>query len=421
MPKSLGATGGVLQPVSTLSVLAPFAAGFFLSNYYRSINAVLSPRLIADFQLTAGDLGLLTSIYFFTSAIFQAPLGMLMDRYGPRRVQAALLAVGGIGVLIFALGQDRLIVMLGRAIMGVGAAGALMTSFQAIGMWFQVERRPLFNGCVLAVGGLGGLAATLPTELILHVTDWRSLMIGVAAASFAASLFVFAVAPEKDERAARDSGLRAQLQGMATVYRDPLFWHIAPLYAATLGGALAFQGLWAGPWLKDVAELTTGEIAGDLLVTALLQTVSYVAVGYLATILTRHGITLTQIVAVGSALSILSQTALVLPSGGGRWLVLVGIGVLANINILLYPVVAARFPPGLAGRANTALNLCVFVGAFAVQYAVGLLIDWFPATASGRYPTSAYQTAFGVMIAVQVAAWVWYLIPTTPPGRGRRV
>lgn len=416
MSKSVGATGGVLQPVSALSVLTPFAAGFFLSNYYRSVNAVLSPRLIADFHLTAGDLGLLTSIYFFTSAIFQAPLGMLMDRYGPRRVQAALLALGGIGVLIFALGQDRLVVMLGRAIMGIGAAGALMTSFQAIGIWFQAERRPLFNGCVLAVGGLGGLAATLPTEMILRITDWRNLMIGIAAASFAVSLFIFAVVPEKEERAAAsDSGLRTQLQGMATVYRDPLFWHIAPLYAATLGGVLAFQGLWAGPWLKDVAGLTTGEIAGDLLVTALLQTVSYVVVGYLATVLTRHGITLTQIVAVGSALSILSQSALILPSGDGRWLVLIGVGVLANINILLYPVIAARFPPSLAGRANTALNLCVFVGAFVVQYAVGLLIDCFPASASGSYPTSAYQAAFGVMIVVQAAAWIWYLIPTAQP------
>src|ERR1041385_2894223 len=151
---------GVGQPqVSILSVLAPFAAGFFLSNYYRSVNAVLSPRLIADFQLTAADLGLLTSIYFFTSAIFQAPLGMLMDRYGPRRVQAALLAMGGIGVLIFALGQDRLVVMLGRAVMGMGAAGALMTSFQAIGIWFQAERRPVFNCCARGVGAIHDLAA----------------------------------------------------------------------------------------------------------------------------------------------------------------------------------------------------------------------------------------------------------------------
>jgi hypothetical protein len=318
--------------------------------------------------------------------------------------------------LIFALGQNHLAVMLGRGIMGIGAAGALMTSFQAIGIWFRPERRPLFNGCVLAAGGLGGLTATLPTEMALQFTDWRTVMIGIAVASFVGSLFIFTVAPEKGERAA-GSTLREQLQGMATVYRDRLFWRIAPLYAATLGGVLAFQGLWAGPWLKDVAGLTSPEIAGDLLVTALLQTGSYVAVGYMATILTRRGITLTQIVAAGSALSILSQSSLVLSTGSGRWLVLIGVGVLANINVLLYPVIVARFPTELAGRANTALNLCVFLGAFVVQYAVGAVIDLFPAAAAGHYPTAAYQVAFGVMIAVQAVAWIWYLVPMSEPRR----
>src|SRR3954467_15052656 len=98
------AAGGP-SPVSVVAVVAPFAAGFFMSNYYRSVNAVLSPRLVADLQLSAADLGLLPSIYFFTAAIFQAPLGMLMDRYGPRRVQASLMLVGCIGVLMFAIGQ----------------------------------------------------------------------------------------------------------------------------------------------------------------------------------------------------------------------------------------------------------------------------------------------------------------------------
>ncbi len=399
---------------SVLSVLAPFAAGFFLSNYYRSVNAVLSPRLIADLQLTAADLGLLTSIYFFTAAIFQAPLGMLMDRYGPRRVQATLMMVGCVGVAMFALGHERWIILMGRAVMGIGAAGALMSAFQAIIQWFPPERRPFFNGCVLGFGGLGGLTATLPSELVLHVTDWRGLMLGVAGASLAVGLFIFTVAPEKGERAA-GSTLREQLSGMARVYSDRLFWRIAPLYAASVGAALALQGLWAGPWLKDVGGLAPDQVAGDLLVVSVLQTVNYVAVGYFATVLTARGITLTQIVGVGAGLFALTQLALVLPTGEARWLVLVGVGCLANINILLYPVLAARFPPELMGRANTALNLFVFVGAFVVQYAVGVLIDLFPQGADGGYPPAAYQTAFAVMIAVQALAWGWYLVPEKRP------
>jgi MFS family permease len=142
-----------------LRVLTPLGAAFLLSNFYRSLNAVLSPYLIADLQLTARQLGLLTSIYFFTSAVFQAPLGLLMDRYGPRRVQATLTSVAALGTLMFALSSNVPVLILARAIMGIGAASALMTSFQAIVLWAPPPRWPQLNGWILAAGGVGGIFA----------------------------------------------------------------------------------------------------------------------------------------------------------------------------------------------------------------------------------------------------------------------
>jgi len=391
-----------------LSVIVPFAAGFFLAAYYRFVNAVLSPRLVAELHLNASELGLLTSIYFFTAAIFQAPLGLLIDRYGPRRVQGTMIAIAAIGVLGFALGRDEPTLIVARAIMGIGGAGALMTSFQAIILWFPAERRPLLNGLVLSIGGLGSLAATLPTELLLQGMDWRQLMLAVAAASFAVSGLIFVAVPEKPEAPAATT-VGEQIAGMALIYRDRLFWRIAPMYAVTVGAMFAFQGLWAAPWLKDVAGLATSEVAGDLLAVNVLQTGCYVGVGWLATRLARRGVPLTTIVACGSFLFILSQTTLLLPTGAGRWVVLFGMGCLANINLLLYPVLAGHFPAQLMGRANTALNLFVFVGAFVVQSAVGVLIDLTPAAASGGYPPSAYQFAFAILVAVEAIAWAWFV------------
>lgn len=392
------------------TVLVPFGAGFFLSNYYRSMNAVLSPRLMSDLQLEAANLGLLTSVYFLTIALFQLPLGLLMDRYGPRRVQGALMALASAGVLIFAVGQQLPVLIFARAIMGVGAAGGLMTSFQAVMLWFPAQRWPLLNGFVLSVGGLGALAATLPTELVLDVTDWRHLMLGVAVASVAASALIFGVAPERSF--ARATGtLRAQLQGVLRVYSDRLFLRIAPLYATTVGGNLAFQGLWAGPWLKDVAHLSFSQVARSLLVVAVLQIISYLLVGWLAGILGKRGIGLAQIIGTGTFLFIVTQAGLLLPTGQARWGVLLGTGLLANINLLSYPLLAQNFPLGLMGRVNTALNLFVFLGAFVVQYAVGVLIDLFEPVAPTTYPPHAYQTAFVVMFVVQAATWIWFLIP----------
>jgi MFS family permease len=392
------------------TVLVPFGVGFFFSNYYRSMNAVLSPRLMSDLQLTATNLGLLTSVYLFTTALFQLPLGLLMDRYGPRRVQAALMALASAGVLIFAIGRDLSVLMVGRAIMGIGAAGALMTSFQAVMLWFPTQRWPLLNGIILSAGGLGALVATLPTELVLHVTDWRHLMLGAAVASLAAGALIFGVAPERMvERAS--ATLREQLRGVVRVYGNRLFLRIAPLYAMTVGGNFAFQGLWAGPWLKDVAHLSSSQVARSLLVVTVLQTIGYVLVGWLAGVLGKRGIGLLQIIGTGTFLFIVTQAGLLLPTGQARWVVLLGMGLLANINLLSYPLLAQNLPSGLMGRANTALNFFVFLGAFFLQYAVGALIDLFEPVAPTTYPPHAYQMAFAVIVALQAASWIWFLMP----------
>jgi MFS family permease len=393
-----------------LAVLAPFALVFALCNYYRTVNAVLAPYLVAAFSLRAGQLGLLISVYFLVSALFQAPLGLLMDRYGPRRVQAVLIVIAGLGALIFALGTSWPVLLLGRVIMGVGAAGGLMTSLQAVTLWFPAPRWPMFNGLVMSIGSLGSLAATLPTQWLLDLIDWHKLLIAVALLSVMASLMLFSAVPEKAGPAKRAT-LGEQLSGMAVIYRDRLFWRFAPLYLATTGSTMAFQSLWAGPWLHDVAQLDANDVAAHLLALSLMQVGSYFLVGWVATELGRRNVPLVRIVICGSALYITSLIPLLLGTGVAKWSVLLGIGLLSNVNTLCYPILSRHFPPGMTGRATTALNSFFFVGAFIVQFMIGLVIDFFPAVAPGHYPIVAYQLAFAAMIAVQLMGWLWCLIP----------
>lgn len=401
-----------------LTVLAPFAVIFALGNYFRFMNAVLAPHLIADLQLTAGDLGLLVSAYFLVSALFQAPLGLLMDRFGPRRVQAALIVLGGVGALIFGAAQTWPIALLGRVVMGIGAAGALMTSFQAVTLWFPMARWPFFNGIVLGIGGLGSLAATLPTQWLIDLAGWHRLMIGVALASFAGGLMLFAVVPERTADK-KPASFGEQLRGIGEIYRDRMFWRVAPLFMTTIGSNIAFQSLWAGTWLRDVASLDPHDVATDLLILTLVQIVIFVVNGFIASELNRRGVALIKIVSIGAALYILSQTPLVLPTGIGRWIILLGMGLLSNVNTLCYPILSQHFPPRLIGRANTALNTFFFIGAFTLQYMVGLVIDLFPAESSGHYPVLAYQLAFTAMLAAQIASWIWLLIPPRQAAQAR--
>lgn len=396
---------GLLRLV--LTVFVPFAGGYFLSYLFRSVNAVIAPQLIRDAELSAADLGLLTAAYFLAFAAFQVPLGILLDRFGPRRVQSGLLLSAALGALVFSLGQSKEVLIVGRALIGLGVAGGLMASFKAITLWFPRQRWPLVNGCFLAVGGLGAMAATLPLEAALQYTHWRGVFVGLGLATCCASAAIFLVVPDATGGAA-SSGLGKQLQGLRRVYRDRLFWRLSPLATACAASSFAIQGLWAGPWLKDIAGFGRDQVAVYLFILTLSMTVGMVAVGLVADLLGRLGVRLTRIMGGGIILFMASQIAFILEvdrTGVWPWVLF---GLTANMMTLAYPLLSRHFPLDHAGRANTGLNLLVFVGAFVTQYAIGEIIDLWPPTADGGYAPVAYRVAFGAVLATQVLAFIWF-------------
>src|SRR6185503_389116 len=158
-----------------LVVFCPFAAGYFLSFFFRNVNAVISKDLAREFSLSPSELGLLTSTYLLAFAAFQLPLGVLLDRFGPRRVLACLYSIAGVGALLFGLAQDFATLSLGRALIGLGVSGGLMGAIKAFTLWFPLSRLATLNGIYLAAGGIGGLAATAPAEALLGPLGWRAL------------------------------------------------------------------------------------------------------------------------------------------------------------------------------------------------------------------------------------------------------
>src|SRR3990170_6784086 len=162
-----------------LVVFGPFAAGYFLSFFFRNVNAVISKDLAGEFSLSPSDLGFLTSMYLLAFAAFQLPLGVLLDRYGPRRVVAALLCVAASGALIFALARDLTMLSVGRALIGLGVSAGLMGAIKAFTLWFPLSRLATLNGLYLAAGGIGGLAAAAPAEGLIGPFGWRALFFGL--------------------------------------------------------------------------------------------------------------------------------------------------------------------------------------------------------------------------------------------------
>ena len=291
-----------------LCVLVPFAAGYYLSYLFRSINALIAGDLRAELGLSAADLGALTSAYFLVFAAVLLPCGVLLDRYGPRLIDSALLLLAAAGSLVFALADGVWTLMLGRALIGLGVAVGLMAGLKAIVLWFPPERIALANGWYIMLGALGAVSATGPAEMIVQGVGWRGLFAILAAASAAVALLILLVVPEKQQVQAAGSPKISFL----AIFRDPRFWRMAPLSATGAGIAWSLQGLWAAPWLTDVAGLDRSAVVEHLTLMAAVLSASALLLGALAERLRRAGVS-TELFLVGTlALSMAAQLALLL-------------------------------------------------------------------------------------------------------------
>jgi len=390
-------------------VFLPFAFGYFLSYLYRVVNAVIAPDLVRDAGLDANDLGLLTSAYFLIFAAFQLPLGILLDRFGPRRTEAGLLLFAAAGAIVFGMSDGTTGLIIGRALIGFGVSACLMAAFKAFVMWFPTGRLPLVNGLQMAAGGLGALAATRPVEAALQFTDWRGVFLALGVLTCVAAATIFFVVPER--RATTGApGLRTQIAGISRVFSSSLFWRAAPLTVVSQAAFLSIQGLWSGPWLRDIGGLDREAVADHLFLVAASMVAGFVVMGFAAERLGRIGIRPIFVAVAGMALFVLVQVVLVLQWTGAVLPVWMLFGFFGTTGILPYAALSQRFPADLAGRLNTGLNVMVFVLAWAGQWGIGAVIDQWPTTASGGYDPAGYQAAFGMMLALQVAALAWFML-----------
>jgi predicted MFS family arabinose efflux permease len=405
----LASSGPGTLAATLLLVLPPFALGYFLSYLFRAVNAVVGPILAADLELGAAELGLLTSAYLLAFALFQLPLGVLLDRFGPRRVQAALLACAASGSLLFAIGQDSATLTCARALIGLGFAGGLMSGFKAVVLWVPEPRRALANAAIMSFGALGNLVATVPTELAVQAVGWRAVFLGLAAITFTVAALIFVAVPERGAGATA-GGLAAQVASVVRILRDGAFWRLAPLLATTAGSHIAIQTLWAGPWFRDVAGFDRIGVANYLMVVAVAFLVGILLTGAVADWLVRRGVDLLTVMLGFIAAFLISELAIVLQWTSLNLPMWVIFGMTGQVAVLAYPWLSSYFGAALSGRATTAMNLVLFLAAFGAQYAIGAIIDLYPTTAGGGYHPQGYQVGFGVFLAAQLLALIWYLL-----------
>jgi MFS family permease len=399
-----------------LKLFLPFAGAYFLSYLYRTANAVIGPVLADELAIGAGSLGLLTSAYFLTFALAQLPLGMLLDRFGARRVESALLLIAATGAAVFALGHSIGHLAIGRGLIGIGVSACLMAAFKAFSLWFPVDRQASLTGWIMTAGGLGALAATAPLEAALHITGWREIFFGLAALTLGVAVWLFFSVPEKDG-GTKPEPLAAQWAGVKQVFGSAHFWRFAPLGLTLIGGFMAVQSLWSISWLMQVNGYTRAVAADHMAGMSLAMLIAYVLIGLLATGLARRGIKPVMLLAGALGISLLTLALIATQALEQTRFLWIAYGTFSSFGTLAYSQTAAGFPLALSGRANTAFNLMVFIGAFGIQWGLGLLIELLQ-TQGGQSAALAHRNAFLALLGMQLAAYAWFWLAGRPPSDG---
>ena len=399
------AAPALLSRRDAIVVFSVFAFAYFFSAMLRAVTATLSPTLTREFALNAQELGLLAGGFFLGFAATQVPVGMCLDRYGPRKVMLGFLSIAAAGCVAFSLATSFTQLLVARVLCGVGVAACLMAPLTGFRRWLTPTAQLRSNSWLLMTGSFGMVASTLPVQWLLPLAGWRPLFWALALGIGAAMVVIAWKVPRPQAEPAGPAGAALSY---AQVWRHPYLRKVAPIGFFSYGGMIAIQTLWAGPWLVRVGGYPPPQAATGLFIINVSMLCAFWSWGMLTPWLMRRGWTTDRLIACGLPSSFLALGAIIIAgpaAGAGAWALFC---ISSTVVALAQPAVGLVFSPQLAGRGLTAYNLVLFSGVFVVQWGIGLLIDGFMAL--GLTEVTSFRCAMAVFLACSVIAYGHFLL-----------
>jgi predicted MFS family arabinose efflux permease len=386
-------------------------AGFLASQFYRVSNAVIAPELMRGLEISAEAMGIITGVYFLAFAVAQLPIGVLLDRFGPRQTMAGLFLLAVAGSVTFATASGFAGLVLGRGLMGIGCAAGLMGSLVAIARWFPPARFAFLSSLLFTLGGAGLLLATTPLAVVSAAVGWRGAFWLMAAVTAALAMLLYVVVRDAPgghpAHVGRRESAAEMWHGLRAVMGNRELRYVCAIQFVNYGTVLAVAGLWAGPYLNDVHGLD-GVSRGNVL---LLLNVAMLAGVMGFSVVERWLGSRKWSIGSGGIASMILLLVLASVPDPGLWpavVLLVLFGLASAYVMLIHAQARAVLPPDLVGRGLTLQNLAVFVGVFVMQALSGFIVGAF-GSPGGTAPEAAYRAVFGVLAVVTGAALLIYL------------
>jgi MFS family permease len=363
----------VLAQSKAITIFIVFALGYFISTLLRAITATISPELVSEFNLTSGELGLLGGGYFLGFASVQIPLGYLLDSKGPRKIVSYFLSLSIVGLILFATAQNLTMLLISRVLIGVGVGACLMGPLTAYRIWFQDETQQRANSWMLMVGAIGMLSSSLPVQYFLPLVGWRAIFLCLALLTFVCILLIIIFIPKWQSKSIDNKHLNESK--LSTVWNNPLFKSLVPMGFFSYGGLFAIQTLWAGPWMIRVSGYNPEESAQGLFIIYLCMLISFLVWGYFVPKFSKNVNDAIRLLKIGAPLNLLVLIIIIYlgPKAGSiHWALFIVSSIFLSLT---QPAVGMAFSISNAGKALTSFNLLIFIGAFFIQWIIGLIID----------------------------------------------
>ena len=394
-------TRAAAQPALRLALFgwATGAVFFFYAWIMRVAPSVMIDELMRDFAIGGAAVGNLSAFYFYGYAGMQIPVGLLMDRFGPRRLMAAAALGCGAGCVLFALAPALWVLSLGRFVTGATAAFSLVGAMTVAGQWFPPARFALLSGLAMMLGMAGGVFGQAPLRLLVDWLDWHRASLASAGGGVVLALAAFATVRDKPRAT---GGLRQVMAGLVQVGRNRQTWLIAIAGLGTTGPLLGFAGLWGVPYLTLTQGLDRTAAAGVTSMVFIGRGVGAPVLGWLSDRIRRRK----PLFVAGLMLTAMAMAGLAWAPGLPLWAVsalcfLCGFG--GSGQILGFAAVRELNPPAAGGAALGIVNGVVTGAGALYQPMLGWLLDlaWTGEMAGGArvYTVTAYSTAFSVLVA----------------------
>ena len=395
----------ILPTKKAVLIFFVFACGYFISALLRAITATLSPLLTLEFNLTAGNLGLLAGGYFLGFACMQIPLGYLLDRHGPKKIVSSFLLIAIIGTSAFALAQSFSGLLISRILIGVGVSACLMGPLTGYRIWFADEYQQRANAWMLMVLSMGFVFSTLPVQILLPIIGWRWIFGLVVILILIVILLTLLFIPKWNTE---NSNQEKNAGSLSDVWKNNFFRSTIPLGLFNYGGIVAVQTLWAGPWMVRVAGYTPLESATGLFWINVTMLFAFFVFGYILPKITELGIESIKLIKLGLPISYLSLLVIII-LGEKAGALHFTIYILTSIFLTLtQPAVALSFPTSLAGKSLTSFNLLIFVGTFIMQWGIGLIIDF--CKFLGKEEVQSFKISFTVYLIICILSYLYFLM-----------